>query len=283
MRISQRPEFQKNFVVLCATSKKFCMKNEKSRSPLDRAMPLRIPGQSIEGEIWNVEYDHVLSPLLLAIFMTAIALLEWSRYLMNMKLNPWVFTGAAVSACIYSFYRIRRIRERLRQLRLGRDGERAVAQYLEWFRSAGFFVFHDVPSGDANVDHVLIGPKGVFSIETKTWSKPRRGECKVTVQDGVIRANGRPLDRDPLVQAKAQAGWLRQFFAESQFKVSVQPVVVIPGWFVEPFDMKKAGAWVLEVKALEKFIDHEPDRLTRDEIKAMGSALSSYIRSQAKV
>ena len=201
---------------------------------------------------------------------------------MNKLPNPWVFTGVAVLVCIYAVYRVVRIRRRLHQLRLGRDGERAVAQYLEWFRTAGFFVFHDVPSGDANVDHVLIGPKGVFTIETKTWSKPQRGECKITVVDGIIRANGREMDRDPLVQAKAQAGWLRQFFAESKFNTFVQPVVVFPGWFVERFDMKKAGAWVLEVKALDKFVENEPDRLAREEVKAMASALTSYIRNQSR-
>lgn len=86
--------------------------------------------------------------------------------------------------CVYAAYRVVRIRRHLHQLRLGRDGERAVAQYLEWFRTAGFFIFHDVPNGDANVDHVLIGPKGAFTIETKTLSKPHRGECKITVVEG---------------------------------------------------------------------------------------------------
>ena len=258
------------------------MKKTESRSPFDRAAPLRVAGQSLEDEIWNVEYDHVLSPILLALFMVVIACLEWWRYLLNKLPNPWVFTGVAVLVCIYAVYRVVRIRRRLHQLRLGRDGERAVAQYLEWFRTAGFFVFHDVPSGDANVDHVLIGPKGVFTIETKTWSKPQRGECKITVVDGIISANGREMDRDPLVQAKAQAGWLRQFFAESKFNTFVQPVVVFPGWFVERFDMKKAGAWVLEVKALDKFVENEPDRLAREEVKAMASALTSYIRNQSR-
>jgi hypothetical protein len=104
-----------------------------------------------------------------------------------------------------------------------------VAQYLEWFRSANFFVFHDIPSGDANVDHVLIGPKGVFTIETKTHSKPARGEYKVTVVDGEVRANGLMLDRNPQLQAKAQANWLRNFLAESQFNVQVWPLVAFPG------------------------------------------------------
>jgi hypothetical protein len=36
-------------------------------------------------------------------------------------------------------------------------------------------------------------------------------------------------------------------------------------------------------KALEKFVENEPERLTREEVQAMASALSSYIRSQAKV
>lgn len=259
------------------------MRKAGSRSPIDRALPLRVPGQSLEAEIADVEYDHILSPLLLAVFFIFFAGIEWARYVLSMKPSPWIFTGAAVLGCIYAALRIFRIRRRLHQLRLGRDGERAVAQYLEWFRTAGFFVFHDVPSGDANLDHVLIGPKGVFTIETKTWSKPARGECKITVVDGVIRANGREMDRDPIVQAKAQAGWLRQFFAESKFATSVQPVVVIPGWFVERFDMKKVGAWVLEVKALDKFVENEPERLTREEVKAMASALTSYIRSQSRV
>lgn len=258
-------------------------KSPEGRSPFDRAAPLRVPGQSLEAEIGDVEYDHILTPLLLALFMVVIACLEWWRYMMNMKPNPWLFTGAAVLICVYAAYRVVRIRRHLHQLRLGRDGERAVAQYLEWFRTAGFFIFHDVPNGDANVDHVLIGPKGAFTIETKTLSKPHRGECKITVVDGVVRANGRALDRDPIAQAKAQATWLRQFFGESRFKTSVQPVVVFPGWFVERFDSKKAGAWVLEIKALEKFVENEPDRLTRDEVKAMASALSSYIRSKIKI
>ncbi len=258
------------------------MKKDNERSPLARAMPLRVAGQSLDAEIDDVQYDHVLSPLLLALFMILSACFEWARYLFDMRPNPWVFTGGALLACIYAAIRIKRVRRRLKQLRTGRDGERAVAQYLEWFRSAGFFVFHDVPNGDANVDHLLIGPKGVFTIETKTLAKQRRGECRITVVDGVIRANGHPLDRDPLVQAKAQAGWMRQFLNESKFKSPVQPVVVFPGWFVEPFDMRKAGVWVLEVKALEKFVENEPDRLSREEVKAMASAVSSYVRSQIK-
>ncbi len=259
------------------------MKSNKDRSPLDRFAPLRVPGQSLTEELDDVFQDHVMAPYALAVLMVLIAGLEWWRYYADFKPSPIVFSIAALVCVGYAAYKIIRIRKKVRQIKLGRDGERAVAQQLEWLRRENFFVFHDVPNGDANVDHLLIGPKGVFTIETKTLSKPERGECKITVVDGVIRANGRALDRDPLVQAKAQASWMRAFLAEHQFTAPVWPVVLFPGWFVEPFDSKVVGAWVLEPKALRSFINNRPDRFALEDVKAMASAMTSYIRSQAKL
>lgn len=73
---------------------------------------------------------------------------------------------------------------------------------------------------------------------------------------------------------------MRDFVAESQFNAPVWPVVAFPGWFVEPFDTRATGAWVLEPKALSKFIENEPERLSREQVQAMASALRSYIRTQ---
>lgn len=253
----------------------------KSRSPLDRFLPLRMPGQSVQDELDKVMEDQVEGPLLLALMMLAFAAFEWLRYLFKLPPYPVAFSIAAAVFVGYAIYKLWKARKRIAQLKLGRDGERAVAHYLEWFRSAGFFVFHDVPSGDANVDHVLIGEKGIYTIETKTLSKPVRGECRVAyVNNGQLAANGHVMDRNPLVQAKAQANWLRHFLAESRFDVFIQPVVVFPGWFVEPFDMRAAGAWVLEPKALSKFIENEPLRLSREQVQAIASALRSHVRSR---
>ena len=64
--------------------------------------------------------------------------------------------------------------------------------------------------------------------------------------------------------------------------VYVQPVVVFPGWFIEPFNMKAAGTWVLETKALSKFVENEPVRLGREQVQAISSALRSHIRAHIK-
>jgi nuclease-like protein len=218
---------------------------------------------------------------LLAVFMAIIAGLDWWRYALNIKPSPWLSTGLAAVLVVYAAFRFVRTAKQLDNLKLGRDGERAVAQYLEWFRTAGFFVFHDIPNEGANIDHVILGTRGLFTIETKTLSKPLRGECKVRVAGGQVLLNGTPLDRNPIVQSKAQARWLSTFLAEAQFKAFVQPVVVFPGWFVEPFDMKREGVWVLEPKALDRFLVNEPERFSKDQVNAMASALTSYVRSKA--
>lgn len=256
------------------------MASSAPKSPI-RLAPLRVPGQSIEQEIDDVAYDGALAPMMLALLMTIVAGLEWWRYIFDRKPNPLLFTSVAIALIAWATWRFFRTRTRIRQLKLGRDGERAVAQYLEWFRTSGFFVFHDVPTGDANIDHVLIGTRGIYTIETKTHSKPVRGECKVQVREDRVSVNGHHMDRNPVVQAKAQARWLHNFFKDAQFKVFVQPVVVFPGWFIEPFDTRAVGAWVLEPKALDGYIGNESERISRDEVKAMASALSSYIRAQA--
>ncbi len=269
--------------VIPSMRQRLAMKSSTAtRSPL-RPAPLRVPGQSLSKQINEVSYDGLLSPLLMAVVLVIFAGLEWFRYEQNMKPAPWIFTGAAVLGIVYAAVLIPRTIKHMKNLQLGRDGERAVAQYLEWFRTAEFFVLHDIPNDDANIDHVLIGPRGIYTIETKTLSKPARGECKIQVKEEAVFVNGYRMERDPLVQAKAQARWLSNFLAEAQFQAFVQPVVVFPGWFVEPFDMKAAGVWALEPKALDRFIEREPERFSRDQVKAMASALSSYVRSKADI
>ena len=59
-----------------------------------------------------------------------------------------------------------------------------------------------------------IGPAGIFTVETKTHSKPI-GDARIVFDGEAIRIGGFELDRDPVIQAKAQASWLRELLTES--------------------------------------------------------------------
>ena len=39
----------------------------------------------------------------------------------------------------------------------------------------GAYVFHDVPADNFNIDHVVVSGQGIFAVETKGFTKPKRG------------------------------------------------------------------------------------------------------------
>jgi hypothetical protein len=62
--------------------------------------------------------------------------------------------------------------EQARTLQRGAQGEQQTARLLDRLTRDGYVVFHDlaVPNCDANMDHLAIGPTGVFVIDSKKWT-----------------------------------------------------------------------------------------------------------------
>lgn len=254
-----------------------------SRSPI-KAKPLRVPGQSIQETIENVLWDDLAPSLAIAVAMLLVAGFEWLAVLRHIPRQPWLYSGFAVLATAYAAFKFRRVRARVRQLKLGRDGELVVGQYLERLRSAGADVFHDVPGQGFNIDHVVLSTHGFYAIETKTRSKPIHGNARITLTEEGLLVNGFAPDRDPLVQAQGAARWLAQLLEESTGKrFPVRGVVLYPGWFIEPMSdawrRSPDKPWVLEPKALPAFIEHAPTRIEQSDLKLATSHLSRYIRT----
>jgi Nuclease-related domain len=75
--------------------------------------------------------------------------------------------------------------------RHGAEGERRTARLLAPLERHGYKVFHDLalPGSAGNVDHLVVGPTGVFVIDTKCY----RGQLRYT--GGQLWHGGRTLDR----------------------------------------------------------------------------------------
>lgn len=59
---------------------------------------------------------------------------------------------------------------------LGNEGEQIIGTLLDELTTSGWVVLHDrrrQPGSPANLDHVLVGPAGVFVIDTKNWTGGR--------------------------------------------------------------------------------------------------------------
>lgn len=254
----------------------------RSRSPL-KDKPLRNPGQSLENQQSDLAYDKILAPGMMALFLCIIAGLEWWAYLYPRPRNPVVYSVMALLAVAYAAIQLLKVRPKLRALRLARDGEKAVGQFLERLREQGYQVFHDVLGDGFNVDHVLVGPAGVFTVETKTFSKPARGEAKISFDGERILVDGLEPDRNPVVQAKAQAGWLRDLLAASTGrKITVRPVILFPGWFIEQKGASTREIWVLNPKALPDFLNNKAESLAPEDVQLASYHLSRYIRERER-
>ncbi|MFJ9039859.1 nuclease-related domain-containing protein [Streptomyces sp. NPDC102406] len=104
----------------------------------------------------------------------------------------------------------------------GLEGERRVGRELERLTTLGWRVLHGIAkSNGGDIDHLLIGPGGVFSINTKTHPG-----ASVWVGDTMVKINrGRPY---PYVAAsKAEASYVsRVLERHCDFSITVQPVLV---------------------------------------------------------
>ncbi|MGW2824145.1 nuclease-related domain-containing protein [Streptomyces sp. NPDC001443] len=109
--------------------------------------------------------------------------------------------------------------------RKGLAGEQRVGAELNRLARHGWRVLHSIPLGDkVDVDHLLIGPGGVFSINTKYHNKRAVwvGDDSVKVDHG----KPAPYARKSRAEAKRVARVLEHYCG---FPVPVEPVLVFVG------------------------------------------------------
>jgi len=255
-------------------------RENKMKSPL-KAKPLKNPGESIDIKLKDLLYADVLSYLIFASFIVMIALVEWLRWFKDWPPNPKIYTALAVIALLIAAWKFERSRGRIKSLKLGRDGEKAVGQYLERLREIGAKVFHDIPGDGFNLDHVVIHETGIYVVETKTLSKPDRGKAILVYNGTNVLKNGFAPDRNPIQQVRAAKQWLTELMKESTGKqFPVRAVVVYPGWFIQPTaEAKSSDVWVLNPKALPGFISKSALQISAEDVNLCAFHLGRYSRT----
>ncbi|APV51647.1 hypothetical protein BWI17_19285 [Betaproteobacteria bacterium GR16-43] len=251
----------------------------EDRSPL-KGRPLRYPGQSCEERRRTLFDEKLETPLFVAGAAIVLTLVEFMNMYWLRPPSPWVYLFIACVTIAFAAFRVHKYLPEIRNLKLAADGEKVVGQYLDRLRSEGYEILHDIPADGFNVDHLVIGPAGIFTIETKTWRKPRRGDARVHFDGKNLLVGGHVPQRDPVAQARAQASWVARELEESTGRsYRVRPVVLFPGWWVEAAAGAQKDMWVLEPKALPGFLANEPRRLELEQIRMASYHMSRYVRT----
>jgi hypothetical protein len=137
------------------------------KSPI-KDKPLRNHGQSLDRYRLDVVFDQGIIYIFIGTFVCLFAVSNWAYYFTEKVPNPWAMTLIAVAVVAYCLYKIKKALKKITKLKQGRDGERAVGQYLESLREQAVKVFHDLLGDNFYLDHVLVALSGVYVIETKT-------------------------------------------------------------------------------------------------------------------
>jgi hypothetical protein len=135
----------------------------------------------------------------------------------------------------------------------GAQGERHVGAILEDL-GPEWHVLHDVSLGRGNIDHVLVGPGGTFTVETKS----HRGRIAVE-----------RIDEAMLKQAYAERKLLEKISG-----LDVEPLLVFSrAWLIGSLPAHRRGVTVLPARMLTGYLMRRRPKLRTDEATEIAERL----------
>lgn len=147
----------------------------------------------------------------------------------------------------------------------GATGEQATGQVLAQLDPAAWTTWHDVrwPGRQrANIDHVVVGPPGVFVIDSKNWSGT------VAITNNVLRQNGR--SRETAIVGVAEAGLaVLQIVPD----VPIHPVLCLVR--EEPVTGWVRDVMVCSTGNLDAMVQSRPQVLSAEQVQATAAWLEA--------
>ncbi len=175
-----------------------------------------------------------------------------------------------------------------RRTKQGMEGEKRVIQLLKSKLNDDYFLINDVIYESdrgkrvrykENIDHIVLGPSGIFVIETKDY----RG--KITCK-GSYWTVPFPYGRSPSGQAKGNAFWVKETIDASgvsetfKIRLYVKPIVVFsnPDVELERIDPE------VEVVKLDELADsiksYRRYDFSIEQLKTMGNVISKQAQNK---
>jgi hypothetical protein len=177
-------------------------------------------------------------------------------------LHSLLFLASEIGLLVSIFVISRYVLPLLERRDRGATGEEQVGGLLDELADGEWSVTHDVTLGHGNVDHILVGPAGVFTVETKSHPGPVY----------VRRVHGRTLS-----QAQAQRRAIEQVTG-----VHVEPLLVFSRAWVDRPMARRKGVRVIPARMLRGYLARgRPPRLSAEEITQVNQRLEAALLDHA--
>ena len=150
----------------------------------------------------------------------------------------------------------------------GAAGELRVACLLEPLVQQGWGVNHDlrVPGSKANIDHVVVGPPGIFAVDTKNY----RGRLRLS-RDGLLW-HGRTFLAPTLSATRWEADKLQARIGAPD--IAVVPIVAVLGATVPDGQVTAHDVTVIPARRLPGLLRSLPPTLTPERAREVAAQIN---------
>jgi hypothetical protein len=147
----------------------------------------------------------------------------------------------------------------------GAEGEERTAAALGPLAAEGYVIFHDrrIPMSLANIDHIVIGPTGVFVVETKNVAGHFR------VRGDEVRIGGRRVALVDEVRREVDATRNAVAPVLAPKGLQVIPVVCAHRADLPLFRRSVAGIRIVSGRGLSRHIRDQPEVLSAVEVEEL--------------
>ena len=140
----------------------------------------------------------------------------------------------------------------------GAVGEEHVGKIIDGLREQGWLAIHDAPTGRGNIDHILVGPAGLFTVETKSHA-------------GRIDPNR--VDEGMLKQAYAEGKTIERLTG-----LAVEPLLVFSrAYLVGRAVARRRGVTILPARMLPRFLASRPQGIPAARVAAVHASLAAAL------
>jgi hypothetical protein len=135
----------------------------------------------------------------------------------------------------------------------GNEAEIHVGTILADMEQKGWRALHDIQTGHGNIDHIAIGPGGLFTIETKS----RRGKVKAS---------------------NVNPAWLKQAYAQRKLieritGLKADSLLVLSHAFLDQAPYRQRGILLLPARILAGHLARRPHILSPNEVQTIHQRL----------
>jgi hypothetical protein len=206
----------------------------KHRGPGDR-----MPGQYARARFLRLSLRTLAILGVLAVVTTLLG--------RTLGLRSPLFIGSELALLIAMFVVVRYVLPLVQRHDRGAAGEEHVGGLLDELTASRWSVIHDASFGRGNVDHIVLGAAGLFSVETKSHPGPVRVRA---IHGGVLR------------QAQEQRETLEEIAGER-----VEPLVVYSRAWVDKPLSRRRGVRVMPARMLPGYLTRHNHTLTPERVE----------------